>query len=147
VSGVGGAAHVASMRQLAGTLRLELAQYRDLASFAQFASDLSPSPRAQLHRGERLTAVLKQPQYQPIALEKQVVLLYAATKGLLDDVAIADLEAYETQLYRFLDSTHPALLLTLANGQPIDEAFATLLDAAIAQFLTLAPPIPAQAAA
>jgi F-type H+-transporting ATPase subunit alpha len=76
-----------------------------------------------------------------------VVLLYAATKGLLDDVAIADLEAYETQLYHFLDSTHPALLLALAHGQPIDEAIAALLGKAIAQFLTLAPLIPAQAAA
>src|SRR4029453_17115838 len=105
-SRVGGAAQVASMRQLAGSLRLELAQYRDLASFAQFASDLAPSTRAQLLRGQRLTELLKQPQYQPLALEQQVVLLYAATKGLLDDVAIADLEAYETQLYHFLDSTH-----------------------------------------
>jgi F-type H+-transporting ATPase subunit alpha len=147
VSRVGGAAQVSSMRQVAGSLRLELAQYRELAGFAQFASDLEPLTRAQLRRGERLTALLKQPQYQPLALEKQVVLLYAATKGLLDGVAIADLEAYETQLYRFLDSTYPALLLALANGQPIDEAIAALLDQSIAQFLTLAPLIPAQAAA
>ena len=76
-----------------------------------------------------------------------VVLLYAATKGLLDDVAIGDLEAYETQLCRFMESTYPALLRTLANGQPIDEAIAALLDQAIKQFLTVAPMVPAQAAA
>jgi F-type H+-transporting ATPase subunit alpha len=147
VSRVGGAAQVSSMRQVAGSLRLELAQYRELAGFAQFAGDLGPATRAQLFRGQRLTELLKQPQYQPLALEKQVVLLYAATKGLLDGVAIADLEAYETQLYRFLDSTYPALLLALANGQPIDEAIAALLDKAIAQFLSVPLLIPAQAAA
>ena len=146
VSRVGGAAQVASMRHVAGTLRLELAQYRDLASFAQFASDLTPSTRAQLDRGERLTALLKQPQYRPVPLEQQVVLLYAATNGLLDGVAIADLEACETDLYKFLESQCSTVLLALANGQPIDSAFGALLTSVIEQFLTVGVQIPAEAA-
>jgi F-type H+-transporting ATPase subunit alpha len=147
VSRVGGAAQVPSMRQVAGRLRLELAQYRDLASFAQFAGDLEPSTRAQLHRGEQLTALLQQPQYQPLAPEKQLVLLYAATNGFFDGVAVGDLEACERQLYAFLDRFCPALLVSLANGQPIDDAIATLLARALEQFLTVAVQIPAQAAA
>jgi F-type H+-transporting ATPase subunit alpha len=134
------------MRHVAGTLRLELAQYRDLASFAQFASDLTPATRAQLYRGERLTALLKQPQYQPVPLEKQVVLLYAATKGLLDGVAIADLEACETDLYGFLDRQCSTVLLALAKGQPIDSVIGAMLASAIKQFFTLGLQIPAQAA-
>ena len=147
VSRVGGAAQVASMRQVAGTLRLELAQYRDLASFAQFASDLTPSTRAQLQRGERLTALLKQPQYQPRPLEQQVVLLYAATTGLLDGVALTDLEACETQLAAFLKNDHHAVLLALANGQLIDPAFGARLTSAVEQFLTTEGQHPARAAA
>jgi F-type H+-transporting ATPase subunit alpha len=147
VSRVGGAAQIAPMRQVAGTLRLELAQYRDLATFAQFAGDLTPSTRAQLHRGERLTALLRQPQYHPLPVEQQVVLLYAATNGLLDGVAIADLEACETQLYRFLEDHCPAVLRALAHGQPLDPALGTMVTRAVEQFLTGALQIPARAAA
>ena len=108
VSRVGGSAQIRAMRQVAGSLRLDLAQYRELAAFAQFGSDLDKATQAQLNRGRRLVEILKQPQYQPVAVEKQVVIVYAATKGFLDAVAIEDVRRYEEDLYRFLESRHPA---------------------------------------
>ena len=108
VSRVGGSAQIRAMRQVAGSLRLDLAQYRELAAFAQFGSDLDKATQAQLNRGRRLVEILKQPQYQPVAVEKQVVIIYAATKGFLDAVAIEDVRRYEEDLHRFLESSHPA---------------------------------------
>ena len=107
VSRVGGSAQIRAMRQVAGSLRLDLAQYRELAAFAQFGSDLDKATQAQLNRGRRLVEILKQPQYQPVAVEKQVVIVYAATKGFLDSVAIEDVRRYEEDLYRFLETRHP----------------------------------------
>src|ERR1700754_1665166 len=104
VSRVGGSAQIKAMRQVAGTLRLDLAQFRELSAFAQFGSDLDKSTQAQLARGQRLVEILKQPQYQPLAVEKQVAIIYAATKGYLDAVPIDDIKAYETELYRFIES-------------------------------------------
>jgi F-type H+-transporting ATPase subunit alpha len=134
VSRVGGAAQVPSMRQVAGRLRLELAQYRELVAFTQFSSELSTAAWAQLHRGERLTELLKQPQYAPIPLERQVALLYAGTTGALDHVPLPDLQAYETGLYRFLESRDPAILVMLHTGQRIDDEIALRLDAALEHF-------------
>ena len=99
------------MRQVAGTLRLDLAQFRELAAFAQFGSDLDKATLNQLNRGRRLVEVLKQPQYQPLAVEKQVVIIYAATNGYLDPVPVEQVRAYETELYKFLETRQggPAL--------------------------------------
>ena len=92
------------MRQVAGSLRLDLAQYRELAAFAQFGSDLDKATQAQLNRGRRLVEILKQPQYQPLAVEKQVAIVYAATKGFLDAVPVEEVRRYEEELYRFLET-------------------------------------------
>ena len=104
VSRVGGAAQIKAMRQVAGKLRLDLAQYRELAAFAQFGSDLDEATRDQLTRGEQTTEILKQPQYQPLPVEKQVVIICAATNGLLDDVETAKIAEFESGLYRHLES-------------------------------------------
>src|SRR5213596_2905138 len=115
VSRVGGSAQIKAMRQVAGSLRLDLAQYRELAAFAQFGSDLDKATQAQLHRGQRLVEILKQPQYQPLPVEKQVAIVYAGTNGFLDPIAILDIRGYEQELYRFLESRHPGILTGIAN--------------------------------
>ena len=110
VSRVGGAAKVKAMKQVAGSLRLDLAQYRELAAFAQFGSELDKSTQQQLNRGIRLVEILKQPQYQPLSLEKQVSILYAGTRGFLDKYAVDVLASYEQQLYSFLESKYSDLM-------------------------------------
>jgi F-type H+-transporting ATPase subunit alpha len=134
VSRVGGSAQIKAMRQVAGTLRLDLAQYRELAAFAQFGSDLDKSTQAQLNRGRRLVEILKQPQYQPLAVEKQVTIIYAATKGFIDAVAIEDVYRYENELYRFLESRHPGVLNDIAEKKTLDDALRASLDAALKDF-------------
>src|SRR6186997_147048 len=134
VSRVGGSAQVKAMRQVAGSLRLDLAQYRELAAFAQFGSDLDKATQAQLNRGRRLVEILKQPQYQPLAVEKQVVIVYAATKGFLDAVAIEDLRRYEEDLYRFIETRHPRVLTTIAEKKIIDDDLKGSLEAALKEF-------------
>ena len=109
VSRVGGAAQIKAMRQVAGTLRLDLAQYRELAAFAQFGSDLDKSTQAQLTRGARLVEILKQPQYEPLAVERQVAIIFAGTNGYLDSIPVSELRAFETELYQFIDNRHPQL--------------------------------------
>ena len=110
VSRVGGSAQIKAMRQVAGSLRLDLAQYRELAAFAQFGSDLDASTQAQLNRGARLVEILKQPQYNPLPVEKQVLLIYAGTNGYLDQVPVSDVGAYETELYRTFELRHIGIL-------------------------------------
>ena len=134
VSRVGGYAQVKAMRQVAGRLRLELTQYRDLAAFAQFASDLDKATRDQLARGERLVELLKQPQYQPLAVEKQVILIYAGTNGYLDPVAVADVSRYEQELYRFLDTRRPGIQTALAEKKTLDDELRAEVDAALKEF-------------
>jgi F-type H+-transporting ATPase subunit alpha len=109
VSRVGGNAQTAAMKQVAGTLRLDLAQFRELAAFAQFASDLDKATRSRIDRGQRLTEVLKQGQYQPLPVEKQVMIIYAATKGYLDDVSLDKIAAWEAAFYRYMDANHPEI--------------------------------------
>src|SRR5947209_12727672 len=109
VSRVGGNAQTAAMKQVAGTLRLDLAQFRELAAFAQFASDLDKATRSRIDRGQRLTEVLKQGQYQPVPVERQIVIIYAATKGYLDDVSLDVIAAWETAFYRYMDANHPEI--------------------------------------
>jgi F-type H+-transporting ATPase subunit alpha len=134
VSRVGGSAQVKAMRQVAGTLRLDLAQYRELAAFAQFGSDLDKATQAQLNRGARLVELLKQPQYEPLPVEKQVAMLYAGTVGLLDAVAVPDLRAFETELYTFLETRHSAILTGIAEKKQLDDQMKAALDAAIKEF-------------
>ena len=136
VSRVGGSAQIKAMRAVAGTLRLDLAQYRELAAFAQFGSDLDKSTQSQLNRGRRLVEILKQPQYRPVAVEKQVAIIYAATKGFIDPVAIEDVARYETDLYRFLESSHPAVLTGIAEKKVLDDEVKGALEAALKEFST-----------
>src|SRR6516165_2388254 len=110
VSRVGGNAQTKAMKSVAGGLRLDLAQYRELAAFAQFGSDLDKSSQAQLNRGRRLVEILKQPQYQPIPVEKQTAIIFAGTRGLLDDLAVEDCREFEKELYKFLDGSKPGIL-------------------------------------
>jgi F-type H+/Na+-transporting ATPase subunit alpha len=115
VSRVGGSAQIRAMRQVAGTLRLDLAQFRELQAFAQFGSDLDKATQAQLARGQRLTEILKQPQYQPMDVEKQVLVIWAATNGYTDDIAVEDVRRFETSLLSFVDNSHPGLLAAIAD--------------------------------
>jgi len=134
VSRVGGSAQIKAMRQVAGSLRLDLAQYRELAAFAQFGSDLDKATQAQLNRGRRLVEILKQPQYQPVAVEKQVAIVYAATKGFLDHVAIEDVRRYEEDLYRYLETSHPTVLSGIAEKKTLDDETKAALEAALKEF-------------
>src|SRR6187399_1347408 len=134
VSRVGGSAQIRAMRQVAGSLRLDLAQYRELAAFAQFGSDLDKATQSQLNRGRRLVEILKQPQYQPLPVEKQVAIIYAATKGYLDPVPVEELRRYEEELYRFLETRHPRVLTTIAEKKIIDDDLKGALEAALKEF-------------
>ncbi len=131
VSRVGGSAQIKAMRSVAGPLRLDLAQYRELAAFAQFGSDLDKASQAQLNRGKRLVEILKQPQYQPLPVENQVVIIFAATKGLLDDLAVEDCRAFEIELYKFLENSKPAILTAIREKKVMDDALQADLRGAI----------------
>ena len=134
VSRVGGSAQIRAMRQVAGSLRLDLAQYRELAAFAQFGSDLDKATQSQLNRGRRLVEILKQPQYQPLSVEKQVVIIYAATKGFLDSVGVEEVKRYEEDLYRFLETRHPGLLSHIADKKILDDEVKGALEGALNDF-------------
>jgi F-type H+-transporting ATPase subunit alpha len=134
VSRVGGSAQVKAMRQVAGTLRLDMAQFRELAAFAQFGSDLDKSTQAQLNRGRRLVEVLKQPQYQPIPVEKQVLMIFAGTNGFLDPVPVDQVGEYETEMYRFFDLRKPAILRTLEEKKQFDDTLKADVNAALKEF-------------
>src|SRR2546428_946597 len=131
VSRVGGNAQIKAMRQVAGSLRLDMAQFRDIAAFAQFGSDLDKATLAQLSRGQRLTEVLKQDQYAPIPVEKQIAIIFSGTNGLLDDLDVADCRPFEQYLYRFLDASHPGLLEKIRNRKTIDDEIKGELQKAI----------------
>src|SRR5690242_20717267 len=109
VSRVGGSAQIKAMRQVAGTLRLDLAQYRELAAFAQFGSDLDKSTQAQLNRGARLVEILKQPQYEPLPVERQVAIIYAGTNGFLDNIAVPEVRTFESELFKYIETRHPQM--------------------------------------
>jgi F-type H+-transporting ATPase subunit alpha len=134
VSRVGGSAQVKAMRQVAGSLRLDLAQYRELAAFAQFGSDLDKQTLNQLNRGKRLVEVLKQPQYQPLEVEKQVVIIYAATNGYLDPVEVEQARDYEVELFKFLDTRKPQLMSSLGEKKQIDDAIKGDLNQSLKEF-------------
>src|SRR3984957_18128948 len=122
VSRVGGSAQIKAMRQIAGTLRLDLAQYRALAAFAQFGSELDKSSMAQITRGARMVEILKQGQYSPIPVEKQVLIIYAANEGFLDDLPVEQCRPFEVELYRFVENAHPGLLNTIREKKSLDDA-------------------------
>ena len=134
VSRVGGSAQIKAMRQVAGTLRLDLAQYRELAAFAQFGSDLDKSTQAQLTRGARLVEILKQPQYDPIPVERQVAIIFAGTNGHLDDIPVSELRAFETELYKFIETRQPTLFRDIAEKKQLDDQTKAALAAAVKEF-------------
>jgi len=121
VSRVGGSAQIKAMKQVAGTLRLDLAQFRELQAFAQFGSDLDKATQAQLARGQRLTEILKQPQYQPMDVEKQVLVIWSATNGYTDDIAVEDIRRFETSLLSFVENSRPGLLADIREQKSLTE--------------------------
>jgi len=134
VSRVGGSAQVKAMKQVAGTLRLDLAQYRELEAFAAFGSDLDAATQRQLTRGARLVEILKQPQYQPLSLEKQVTILFAGTKGFLDKYPVGVLAKYEAGLYPFIEERYPQIFTELAEKQEISEELGQQMTEALGAY-------------
>jgi F-type H+-transporting ATPase subunit alpha len=134
VSRVGGSAQIKAMRSVAGSLRLELAQYRNLEAFAQFGSDLDKASQDQLSRGKRWVEVLKQPPYSPIPVEKQVAILFAGANGYLDDLAIEDIRRFETDLYRYLDNSKPELLQAIREKKELNDEIKSQLNGALKEF-------------
>jgi F-type H+/Na+-transporting ATPase subunit alpha len=134
VSRVGGNAQTKAMRQVAGSLRLDLAQYRALAAFAQFGSDLDKASLAQLTRGSRMVEILKQGQYSPLKVEKQVLIIYAGTNGYLDDLPVEQCRDFEAGLYRFVENAHPGLLPEIAQKKNLDDDLKGKINTAIKEF-------------
>jgi len=134
VSRVGGSAQIKAMKQVAGTLRIDLAQYREKAAFAQFGSDLDPATQRQLARGQRLVEILKQPQYQPKPVEEQILIIFAGVNGFLDKLPQNKLAAYETQLLDYLAKNHPAISKTITEKKAIDDETKAKLNEALKAF-------------
>lgn len=134
VSRVGGSAQIKAMKQTAGMLRLELAQYRELAAFAQFGSDLDAATQKQLARGMRLQEILKQGQYQPLPVEKQVLIIFAAINGYLDDLPVAEGRKFEGELYKFMENERPQILKQIATKKAIDDEAKKVLNEALKDF-------------
>ena len=134
VSRVGGAAQIKATKQVSGTLRLDLAQYRELQAFAQFASDLDEASRKQLERGQRMVELLKQPPYSPLSVEKQVVLIFAGTKGFLDDVAVDKIREFEDGIYPFFETKYPDLFEQICTKKALDKDLEDKLAKAIEEF-------------
>src|SRR6202051_1236749 len=134
VSRVGSAAQIKAMKQVAGSLRLDLAQYRALAAFAQFGSDLDKTSTAQLTRGSRMVEILKQGQYSPVPVEKQVLIIYAGTEGFLDDLPLDQCRAFEEGLYKFVENAHPGMLSTIREKKALDDTLKGQMTAALGEF-------------
>jgi F-type H+-transporting ATPase subunit alpha len=134
VSRVGGNAQTKAMKSIAGGLRLDLAQYRELAAFAQFGSDLDKASQAQLNRGRHLVEILKQGQYQPLPLEKQIMIIWAGTKGYLDDLPVDQCRKFEEELYRFMENAHRPVLQEIASKKMLDEGLTAKIKAAVEEF-------------
>jgi len=135
VSRVGGNAQIKAMKKVAGTLRLDLAQFREMAAFAQFASDLDAATRAQLERGQRLTELLKQGQYVPLPVEKQVLIVYAGTNGFVDKLPVDSLKEFEQELYRHVDEKHPDLWTEIREKREITDDIKKKLDKVLKKFI------------
>lgn len=134
VSRVGGAAQIKATKQVSGTLRLDLAQYRELQAFAQFASDLDEASRKQLERGQRMVEVLKQPPYSPLSAENQVVMIYAGTKGYLDDIAVSKINEFEAALYPFIEAKYPEIFEQIRTKKALDKDLEDKLAKALNEF-------------
>jgi F-type H+-transporting ATPase subunit alpha len=134
VSRVGGNAQIKAMKQVAGTLRLELAQYREMAAFAQFGSDLDQATQRQLNRGARLVELLKQGQYQPLPVEKQILIIYAGTTGFVDDLPTGALKKYEQKLYTFVDLKHPDIYADILKKKELDGELRAKINKALEEF-------------
>ena len=134
VSRVGGAAQIKATKQVAGTLRLDLAQYRELAAFAQFASDLDTLSRNQLERGQRMVEVLKQPAFSPLSVEKQALIIFAGNAGYLDDVNVSDVVRFEAELYPFIEASYPQIFENIRSSKKIDDETDALMKKALEEF-------------
>ncbi len=133
VSRVGGSAQIKAMRQVAGSLKLELAQYRELAAFAQFGSDLDKATQAQLNRGQRLVELLKQNQFSPLPFSKQILIIMAGTGGFLDDLPVSQVRDFEKELFKYVDATNPAILRTIMEKKVLDDTLKAQLQDVIKQ--------------
>jgi F-type H+-transporting ATPase subunit alpha len=133
VSRVGGSAQIKAMRQVAGSLKLELAQYRELAAFSQFGSDLDKATQAQLNRGQRLVELLKQKQFSPLPFSKQILVIFAGTSGVFDDMPIDQVRDFEAELYKYVDATNPQLLATIMEKKTLDDALKAEMTKTIKQ--------------
>jgi F-type H+-transporting ATPase subunit alpha len=136
VSRVGGNAQTKAMKQIAGSLRLDLAQYRALAAFAQFGSDLDKASQQQLNRGKHLTEILKQGQYQPLPLEKQIAIIFAGTQGFLDDIPVEQCRKFEEEFYRFLENGYPTIFEEIRTKKALGDDLKAKLTSAIKEFKT-----------
>ena len=134
VSRVGGAAQIKATKQVSGTLRLDLAQYRELQAFAQFASDLDETSRKQLDRGQRMVEVLKQPPYSPLPIERQVVIIFAGARGFMDDISVANITKFEADLYPFLEAKYPQILEDIRSKKMLDKDIEETLSKALEEF-------------
>ncbi|HEY7167428.1 MAG TPA: F0F1 ATP synthase subunit alpha [Candidatus Binatia bacterium] len=134
VSRVGGNAQIKAMKQVAGTLRLELAQYREMAAFAQFGSDLDQATQRQLNRGARLVELLKQDQYQPLSVERQILIIYAGTNGFVDDLPLNVLKKYEQELYSFVESKHPDVFSDILKKRELDNDLRGKINKTLEEF-------------
>jgi len=133
VSRVGGSAQIKAMRQVAGSMKLELAQFRELAAFAQFGSDLDKATQAQLNRGQRLVELLKQGQFSPLPFSKQILIIFAGTGGFLDDLPINQVRDFEQELYKYVDATNPGLLRSIMEKKVLDDALKAEMTKVIKQ--------------
>jgi F-type H+-transporting ATPase subunit alpha len=134
VSRVGGDAQTKAMKQVASRLRLEMASFRELAAFAQFGSDLDKSTQQQLNRGQHLQEILKQPQYQPMPLEQQVVVIFAGTQGFADKVPLDEMDSWQTALLRYFETSHPEILRDIAQQKRITDETTADLRSALGSF-------------
>src|SRR6202043_2714799 len=134
VSRVGGSAQIKAMRQVAGTLKLALAQYRELAAFSQFGSDLDKATQAQLNRGKRLVEILKQDQYQPLSFGKQIMIIYAGTNGFLDDLEVEQVRPFSEELNKYVESMNPKLLDSIMQKKTIDDSMKAEIEKTLKEF-------------
>ena len=134
VSRVGGSAQIKAMRQVAGSLKLDLAQYREMAAFAQFGSDLDKATQAQLNRGKRLVEVLKQDQFQPLPFSKQILIIFAGTNGYLDDLDVEQIRGFETELYKYVESMNAKLLDTIMQKKVLDDGLKAEIEKTLKDF-------------
>ncbi len=134
VSRVGGSAQIKAMRQVAGTLKLELAQFRELAAFAQFGSDLDKATQAQLNRGKRLVEILKQGQYEPLPFDKQILIIFAGTGGFLDNLSVEQCREFESELYKYVETMYPTILKSISEKKTLDDALKAEMEKVVGEF-------------